>query len=369
MTERERVKAALAFEAPDRLPCHESPWEQTLRAWRTQGMPANVTLEDHFGFDLCLMYLDTSPRFDQRILKRDSGTITYEDRFGYTIRKVDGDSGTLHFMDHRTKNHKAWETAKAGFSLSQDPTAPARIDDASYFGHFDPYPSWETALEKYRRLRASNRYMLFMFYGPWEATWRHRGMQNLLLDVAMDPDWVHEMAETYQDLVIDVLRRCLELGLKPDGILVGDDLGASTGPLMSPATWGAVFKQAVARLGDFVRGHAIDFWMHSDGAIGLLIDDFVECGVQVLNPLEAKAGMDAVELRERYGDRLAFYGNIDATKMYGPVETLREELERKIPLARDGGYIMHSDHSCPPEVTYERYCWLLDTARKIFSRS
>jgi len=60
MIERERVKAALAFEAPDRLPCHETPWEQTLKAWRTQGMPADVTLEDNFGFDLCLMYLDTS---------------------------------------------------------------------------------------------------------------------------------------------------------------------------------------------------------------------------------------------------------------------------------------------------------------------
>jgi uroporphyrinogen decarboxylase len=254
-------------------------------------------------------------------------------------------------------------------ALSEDPTGPARIDDASYFAHFDPYPSWETAVEKYHRLYATHRYMLFVVYGPWEATWRHRGLQNLLFDVAEDPDWVREMAESYQDLVLDVLHHCLQLGMKPDGILTPDDLAAGTGPLMSPNTWRAIFKPAVSRLGDFLRRHAIDFWLHSDGAVGLLIDDFLDCGVQVLNPLEAKAGMDVVELRKHYGDRLAFYGNIDAMKMYGPVEVLREELERKIPLARGGGYIMHSDHSCPPEVTYDRYCWLLDTARGIFARS
>ncbi|NQT54118.1 hypothetical protein HQ576_18830, partial [bacterium] len=85
-----------------------------------------------------------------------------------------------------------------------------------------------------------------------------------------------------------------------------------------------------------------------------------------LNPLEAKAGMDVVELRQRYGRSLAFYGNIDATKMGGPRDAVDAELRRKVPLARHGGYILHSDHSVPPDVTLERYRWILTRAREIF---
>jgi len=366
MNHRQRVKTALRFERPDRLPCNESPWEQTLAAWHDQGLPADVTPADYFDFDICMMYLDASPRFEQKVLKREGGKITYEDRFGYTVTKPEGISATMHFASHKTTDPKAWEQIRPRFALSDDPDEPARIDEAMYFGHFDPYPTWAAVVEKYRRLYETHRYMLFMFYGPWEATWRHRGMESLLYDVALAPDWVREMAETYQDLVIAILRRCFELGMKPDGVLAADDLGSATGPLMSSASWKGIFKPSVARLGQFLRGHDVDFWLHSDGAIAPMIDDFVDCGVQVLNPLEAKAGMDVVELRRRYGRNLAFYGNIDVTKMAGPQEELLAELTYKIPIARDGGYIVHSDHSCPPDVSLSRYQWMLDTARSIF---
>ncbi len=366
MNHRERVKAALNFERPDALPCHESPWEQTLKAWRAEGLPETVTLEDHFGFDLCFMYLDTSPRFEQKVLKRAGGRIVYEDRFGYTIEKEEGVSSTINFLSHRTESREAWGEVKKRFALCADPTEPARIDDAGYFGHFAPYPTWEEALARYRGLCATGRYMLFMLYGPWEATWRHRGMENLLVDTKMEPDLVRDMADTYQDLVLALLRRCLDADLVPDGIFVADDLGMKTGPLISPQSWRNLFMPAVARLGSFVKERGIDFWLHTDGAVASLIDSFLECGVQVLNPLEVRAGMDAVELRERYGRNLAFFGNIDATGMAGPRDLVEEELRRKIPLAREGGYIMHSDHSCPPDVSLERYSWILDRAREIF---
>jgi len=366
MNHRERIKAALTFEHPDRLPCHESPWEQTLKSWRAQGMPAHVSLEDYFDFDLDFMYLDTSPRFEQRILEREGGMITYEDRFGYTLRKEEGISSTINFLSHRTRDKEAWAAIKPRFSLSRAAAETARIDEAMYFGHFDSYPTWKEAETKYHRLRATDRYMLFMCYGPWEATWRHRGMENLLLDTALDPDWVREMADTYQDLVGVVLRQCLDLGMRPDGLFVADDLGMKTGLLISPKSWRDIFMPAMARLGAFLKEHEIDFWLHSDGAVSPLIDLWLECGVRVLNPLETKAGMDAGQLRKRYGRNLAFFGNIDAAKMAGPQHLIVEELRQKIPLAREGGYIMHSDHSCPPDVTLSRYTWILEQARKIF---
>ncbi len=366
MNHRERIKAALNFERPDRLPCHESPWEQTLKNWRAQGMPEDVSPEDYFDFDLAFMFLDTSPRFEQKVLQREGGMITYTDRFGYTLEKAEGISSTIHFLSHKTVHIKAWSAIKPRFRLSKDRAEPARIDDVRYFGRFDPYPAWKEAAAKYRRLYATNRYLLFMCYGPFEATWRHRGMENLLLDIALNPDWVREMADTYQDLVIAVLRHCLDLGMKPDGLFAADDLGMKTGLLISPQSWRDIFRPAMAGLGAFLKEHRIDFWLHSDGAVSPLIDQWLECGVQVLNPLETKAGMDARDLRKQYGKNLAFFGNIDAAKMAGPQALIEEEVRQKIPLAREGGYIMHSDHSCPPDVSLSRYTWILERAREIF---
>lgn len=326
----------------------------------------DVDPADFFDFDLIHMHLDASPRFEQKVLDRADGMITYQDRFGYTVRKQDGRSGSMEFSDHVTTDREAWDRIKPRFSLSPDPAEPARIDDKSYFAHFDPYPSWDEAVGKYERLRATNRYMLFGLYGPWEATWRHRGLDKLLLDVALDPDWLRDMADTYVDLVLAILDRGLALGMKPDGVFLIEDLGSTRSLLFSPVSWRTTIGPSFSRLGEFLGWHGIHFWMHSCGAIHPIVDDLVERGLNVLNPLQVAAGMDAAALRERYGRRLAFFGNIDVHKMTGPAGAIEEELRRKVPLARQGGYILHSDHSVPPTVTFERYRWMLNTARGLF---
>jgi len=283
------------------------------------------------------------------------------------VRKRDGLSSSMEFSDHVTTDHEAWERIKPRFCLSSDPREPARIDDASYFAHFDAYPSWDEAVAKYERLRATDRYLLFNAYGPWEATWRHRGMDKLLMDMALEPDWLREMADTYVDLVVAILNRCIEWGMKPDGMFLVEDLGSTRSLLFSPASWRATIGPAFARLGAFLGAHGIHFWVHSCGAVGPIIDDLVERGLDVLNPLQVAAGMDAVELRKRYGTRLAFFGNIDVHKMTGPQDVLYEELRRKVPLARQGGFVFHSDHSVPPTVRFERFRWMLETARELFN--
>jgi len=367
MNQRQRVQAALRFERPDRLPCNESFWDGTLEVWQQQGMPAGTSAADHFDFDLCFMALDASPRFEQKILRREGGYITYEDRFGYTVRKQDGISASMEFSDHVTTDRDVWERIKPRFTLSDDPGEPARIDEASYFAHFDPYPSWQQARQKYDRLYATNRYMLFNVYGPWEATWRHRGMQQLFMDVATEPDWVREMGDAYVDLVLAIFDRCEQLGMRPDGVFLVEDLGSTRSMLISPASWRQVYRPAWERMGAFFRDRGIDFWLHTCGAVQPVVDDLIQCGVQVFNPLQATAGFDVVDLRQQYGDRMAFYGNIDVKKMLGNREELEAEIRHKVPVARQGGFIFHSDHSVPPQVSFEQYRWMLETARAIFA--
>ncbi len=369
MSCRDRVRAAIRFERPDELPCDESFWEGTINAWRRQGMPAEVAPEDYFGLDTCSMSLDASPRFPQKLLERTDGYVIFEDRFGYTAKRLEDQSSTIHFLKHPNNGREDWEKIKPRFVLSDDPGEPARIDEASYFMHFDPYPSWSEAVEKYGRLYATGRYMLFLAYGPWEQMWRLRGMEDLLVDVAGDPDWIAEMAATYQELVLAILGRCFELGMKPDGFFLVEDLGSNKATLMSPATWRRLLKPHVARLGAFLQEHGVDFWMHSCGNVRALVDDLVECGLNVLDPLQVAAGFEAEDVRQRYGRRLALHGNISVAGLLGSRETLQAELQRKIPLAREGGYIFHSDHSVPPQVSLAQYEWALETARSIFRES
>ncbi len=95
--------------------------------------------------------------------------------------------------------------------------------------------------------------------------------------------------------------------------------------------------------------------IHTDGNVNLLIPKLIEAGFTAIQPLEVKAGMDVVELKEKYGKTLSFIGNLDARKIANTKE-IEEEISRKIPVAKErGGYIACSDHSVPPNVSFNAF--------------
>ncbi|MBN1490455.1 MAG: hypothetical protein JXA69_11115 [Phycisphaerae bacterium] len=310
------------------------------------------------------MYLDLSASLPQKLLAEENGLLTIQDRSGYTIRKFAGKSRSLEFIDHVTKDRTAWETLAPHFTV--DPQGPARIDDASYFCHMDPYPAWQEARRKYDALRQRSKYLLFQAYGPWEGTWRHRGLTELLMDIAIDPDWVREMIHVHVSLLIDTLSHCITLGMTPDGLFLIDDFGSTKALLFSPAMWRDILQPEYERLSRFLRGHAISFWLHSCGNVSELIPHLIDSGLDVLQAIQVNAGMDIRELIPKYGKKLVFYGNISATTMSGPIEAVEEEIRSKLTFARENGgrYIYHSDHSIPPEVTFDRYCRVMDMVGK-----
>ncbi len=366
LSSRRRIKDVINFRPPDRLPCNESLWPDTLELWHSQGLPQNIDPAEYFGWDIYSMSLDCSPRFEQKILSKNGPWYTYQDRWGYNATKKIGKASSVHFFNHKTDTRAKWESHKHRWNLSNDSDEPARIDSASYFEHFDPYPTWPEALEKYKRIYSSGRYMLFSTYGPWEANWRHCGYEELLMQTALEPVWVTEMAEYHTELVINVLRYCINLGMKPNGFFMVEDLAETKGMLFSPESWRSIFKPSVKKIGKFLAENKIDFWMHCCGNAEAVFPDLIEAGVKVMNPLQATAGLDVHDLRRKYGTKLAFYGNISAVKMSGPENELEDEIRSKVTIAKNGGYIFHSDHSLPPAVDFQRYEWALKTARKCF---
>ena len=372
MTHREKVKAAISYLTPYRIPVHEDFWEDTLFEWKKQGLPEYVvqypdhkegsqSITDYFDFDIARIFLDCSPRFEQRIVDRVGEFYTFEDRYGYTAKKSYGKSGSIHFLDNVTRDRDVWERIKHRWVLSDDPDEPARVDDRIYFEHFDPYPSWAEAKKRFDTLYATDSYILCMNYGPWEGTWRHRGLTNLLMDIALDPEWVVDMAKTHMDLSKKIMKKAISGGIVPNGYFMVEDLGSSNGPLISPQMWRDTLKPLVADLGVFLKANSIDFWMHSCGNAEPLFDDLIECGVKVMNPLQVSAGIDIVELKEKYAGKLAFFGNRGSHLLDGPSTQLELEIKRRLEAFRGGGFVFHSDHSVPPTVSLERYRWILDT--------
>jgi uroporphyrinogen decarboxylase len=107
--------------------------------------------------------------------------------------------------------------------------------------------------------------------------------------------------------------------------------------------------------------------MHTDGRIWELLPRLIEVGVEALNPFECLAGMDIAELRRRHPRALTCNGNLSVAGLLGDRAALDAELQRKIPHAAGGGFILHSDHSIPFGVRYEQYRWALRRAQEVFA--
>lgn len=141
-----------------------------------------------------------------------------------------------------------------------------------------------------------------------------------------------------------------------DGIWVWDDIVYKNGPFFSPRIYEKFILDAHRRITEPARTKGLPTVLHTDGNVKLLIPKIIEAGFTGLQPLEVKAGMDAVKLSRMYGDRLTFIGNVDARELSKSKEEIKNEFERKAGITREGGrYIAGSDHSIPPNVSLDNY--------------
>jgi uroporphyrinogen decarboxylase len=121
------------------------------------------------------------------------------------------------------------------------------------------------------------------------------------------------------------------------------------------------------RLFDFAHNRNLPVVLHCDGCVESLIPDLIEAGIDCLQPLEVKAGMDLVKLKKSYGGRIALIGGMDARALVSnDLRQVREELERKLPPAMAGsGYVLQADHSVPDQVSYETYKYFVERGLEI----
>jgi uroporphyrinogen decarboxylase len=134
----------------------------------------------------------------------------------------------------------------------------------------------------------------------------------------------------------------------------------------NPQLWRELFKPHVQALIDLCRANGLMTIYHGCGDARPIYDDMVELGLGGYNPLEAKAGLDVVQLKRQYAGKLAFVGNIDNRVLEsGDHEAIRREVRYKLQAARGGGYVFQSDHSVTSGVKPESYELAVRTLREL----
>ena len=367
MLPRDRVFAALNCEPEklDRIPMADAFFADTLERWKQEGMPADVLPQDYFGFDMDLLFADVSLRLPEKTIEETDEYLVAKDKHGFAAKRFKKKAG-IHYLDHAIKTRADWDAARGRLAVDCGDTA--RVGTVSYFEPFVRYPTWSEMRDAFAKMRQESRFVSLNCYGPYEHCWRMCGYTESLMMLVSDPEWSEDIFAVHTDLVIHLIRRALDEGIRMDGLFLVEDLGVQTGPLFSPSLLESLLVPQYARLAAFLQAEGIYFLMHSCGAIGPLIPILIEAGVQVLQPLQATAGLDVRKLKEEFGDRLTFMGNINAKIMSDP-EAIEEEIRGKIPGAvQGGGYIYSSDHSVPSDVSLEDYERILSLVREVGAR-
>ena len=204
------------------------------------------------------------------------------------------------------------------------------------------------------------------YVGLFQSYWYLRGYEQSLTDLKAMREMAHYLINEITDWMCELDDKTVEVADGRAHIYVGeDDWGMQTGPLVSPMTFHEFYKEPTRRWLDNARRHGLRIFYHSDGSVADLLDDFVDLGIEILNPVQTTcAGMDPLWLKGEYGDKFCFHGAIDTQRVLpqGTVEDVkRETLLRLAQFAPGGGYIGISCHAIQADTPVENVMAMYET--------
>ena len=191
------------------------------------------------------------------------------------------------------------------------------------------------------------------------------GMDNLLMAMALQPDFIHELFTKMADVNIEVIRRAVRAGANT--ISLGDDYCANKGPMMSPDMFKEFIFPQLKRAVDAVHEEGAKCIKHCDGDIRPILDMMIEAGIDCINPLEPVANMDVAKVIAQYGDRICIMGNIDCAELLCNLSTAEVEEAVKECIqkgASGGGLIVSSSNSIHSGVKPENYAAMIKAVKR-----
>jgi uroporphyrinogen decarboxylase len=190
------------------------------------------------------------------------------------------------------------------------------------------------------------------------------GTETILMAMLEEPEWVSDMFNTYLDRTIALYGMIWDEGCRFDSIFWYDDMGYKNRTFFSNELYAELLQPVHKRAIDWAHNRGIKARLHSCGDVMTRVPQLVEIGLDALNPLEIKAGMDPGALKKEYGDKLVFHGGADALLLDKP-DRIVPYIEKMLPIMKQGGgYIFSSDHSIPNTVSLETYRAVVEAVKK-----
>jgi uroporphyrinogen decarboxylase len=311
-------------------------------------MPSRVSPAEYFGYEIVAIGADLSPRHVTRVISEDEEYVVESTPTGGVRRNHKDYSTTPDVVDCPIKKKDDWAPIKA--LLTPD---FKRVD-------------WASALRTYKRAREDGKYVVFSGACGYDLLQSYVKSEQLLVFMIEDPGFVKEMVDVTSRLISETAVMMQREGFRFDGAWVYDDMGYRNASLFSPALYNEVIAPSDTERNRVFHELGMQTILHSCGCVKGLIPGLIDAGFDCLQPLEVKAGMDLNELKPRYGDRIAFFGGINTLLMEREDDAeIEREIATKFAVAKKGGgYLYHSDHSIPKDVSLRKYNFVLDCVRK-----
>ena len=200
----------------------------------------------------------------------------------------------------------------------------------------------------------------------FETAWALRGLDRLMMDFILNEELANRILDIPFNYHLYAGKRLVELGV--DMIWTGDDMGAQDAMVISPKIWRKYFKPRMAKLYSELKSinPGLKIAYHSDGNIYPIVDDLVEIGLDILNPIQPKS-MDPYLIKKKYGKDLTLWGTVDIqeTLPFGTTEDVEKEVRERIKnLAPGGGFIISPTHHVQIDTPLDNFFTFWDTAEK-----
>lgn len=338
MNSRERVRAAIQHKNPDRVPAaYEAVGGVTEKVMKHYGFTEYEQLMDKFNIDI----MPVGPKYIGPKLK------VYTNEKGEQVRtSYWGYEETLH------KTEVDIYPAVSYFPLKEVET----IDDVDRYSF--PDPDWfDYSYVKEQCDKYPDKAIITGHEGPFHVATFLMGMEEFFVLMLEEPETAHYILDKMVAFELEYYRRIFEAAEgRIDILRPHDDYGTQLSLLFSVDMWREFFKANTKKLVNLAHEYGAFYQQHSCGAIRDLIPELIECGVDVLEPIQKVAGLEPEGLQADFGGKITFHGGIDTQSLlpFGTPEEVREETERFIKiLNQGGGYILMASQAFEGDVPVE----------------
>jgi len=349
MTTHERFNRMFEHKEADRVAMWDFPWPGTLKRWKREGMPENMSYEDYFDVDkVSRVIVDNSPRYPEFIVEENEKYRTIMTNWGGKQRDFKEEDSTPDFLDYTIINHDTWLKAKERMTPTKD-----RIP-------------WDHLKANYKNWRKEGHWILGdLWFSFNQVTSYVVGMERFLIYMLEQPELCLDMLTYSLDVNLKLLDMAWDAGYTFDMLNIRDDMGTQNSQFFSLDTYKEIIKPSHLKAVEWADKKKIKTRLHSCGNIMPLLPEIINVGFDALHPMQVTAGMKPDEIKFKYGKDLVLHGGFSAV-LWTDLDAIKAEMHRLLPiLKQNGGYIFAADHSIPNDVSFENIKEIIGLAKKL----